>query len=46
LARNPLDDEVLKRFDASLQLAPIQVPVYDDLTRRLYIYRLDGFKGY
>ena len=46
IARNPLGDEVLKRFNLSLQLAPIQVPVYDDLTRRLYIYRLDGFKGY
>ena len=43
IARNPLGDEVLKRFNLSLQLAPIQVPVYDDLTRRLYIYRLDGF---
>ena len=46
LARNPLGEEVLERFDNSVQLAPIQVPVYADLTRQLYIYRLDGFKGY
>jgi hypothetical protein len=46
LARNPLGEEVLERFDNSVQLAPIKVPVYADLTRQLYIYRLDGFKGY
>lgn len=46
VARNPLGEEVLQRFNDSAQLAPIEVPVYSDLTRRLYVYRLDGFKGY
>ena len=46
LARNPLGEDVLRRFDSSAQLVPIEVPVYSDLTRRLYVYRLDGFKGY
>ncbi|MEC7379175.1 MAG: glycosyltransferase family 39 protein [Pseudomonadota bacterium] len=46
VARNPLTEMVLQRFQSSRVLAPIEVPVYRDLTRRLYVYQLNGFKGY
>ena len=46
VARNPLTERVLQRFQSSRVLAPIEVPVYRDLTRRLYVYQLNGFKGY
>ncbi|MEC7975369.1 MAG: hypothetical protein VX142_06115, partial [Pseudomonadota bacterium] len=46
VARNPLTETVLQRFQSSRVLAPIEVPVYRDLTRRLYVYQLNGFKGY
>ena len=46
IARNPLPDATLQRFAGTRELAPVEVPIYSDLTRRLYVYKLDGFKGY
>ena len=45
VARNPLPDDILQRFQTNIELEPIEVPVYSDLTRRLYVYQLNGFKG-
>ncbi len=46
VSRTALDPSVLARFDESALLAILRVGVYPDLVRRLYVYRVSGFRGY
>lgn len=42
----PLEPGVLERFEAARPLGRVTVAVYPDLQRRLYVYLLEGFRGY
>ena len=46
VSRRALDDSVLTRFAQRELVAILRVGVYPDLIRRLYVYRLTGFRGY
>ena len=46
VSRNELSPKILERFTNKKILSIVREPVYVDLERVLYIYRLSGFKGY
>jgi len=46
VSRSELSPKILERFTNKKILSSVREPVYVDLERVLYIYRLSGFKGY
>lgn len=46
VAESPPDAAIVSRFARVERLGEVAVPVYRDLTRRLHVYHLQGFKGY
>jgi len=46
VSRQPLDDTVLSRFEQARARGELQVQVYPDLTLRIHVYEMTGFKGY
>ena len=46
VSRSELSPKILERFTNKKILSIVREPVYVDLERVLYIYRLSGFKGY
>ncbi len=46
VSRRPLGEAVLARFDRTELVAVLRARIYPDLVRRVYVYHLQGFRGY
>lgn len=46
ISRQPVAPHIKQRFNSTLFLTKITVPVYDNFFREIYVYEFIGFKGY